>query len=131
MNIEQLREYCIPKKGVTEEFPFDNDTLVFKVMGKMFILAPLDRWERGQELCVLKLDPEWALELRNDYEGILEGFQMGRKPDAKYVYTKHWNTIENHKDVSDEFLRALIDHSYDIVVEKFTKKVKEEFDRLL
>tara|TARA_R110002073_G_scaffold313380_3_gene485329 strand:+ start:34640 stop:35032 length:393 start_codon:yes stop_codon:yes gene_type:complete len=130
MNIEQLREYCITKKGTTEEFPFDNDTLVFKVMGKMFILVPLDRWERAQELCVLKFDPEWALELRDSYDGIIGGFQMGRSPDAKYVNAKHWNTVENHKDVSDAFLRELIDHSYNLVIKGFTKKMKEEFKNL-
>jgi len=130
MNIEQLREYCNTKKGTTEEFPFDNDTLVFKVMGKMFVLVPLDRWEKGQELSVLKLDPEWAQKLREEYDGILGGFQMGRKPDAKYVYAKHWNTVENHKDVSSEFLRELIDHSYNIVIKGFTKKMKEELNNL-
>lgn len=130
MNIEQLREYCITKKGTTEEFPFDNDTLVFKVMGKMFILVPLDRWERAQELCVLKLDPEWALELRDEYEGILGGFQMGRQPDAKYVNAKHWNTIIINQDVSDEKIRQLIDNAYVFVVKSFTKKVKINYDYL-
>ena len=130
MNIQELREYCISKKGTTEEFPFDNDTLVFKVMGKMFILVPLDRWERGQELSVVKLDPEWALELRDEYEGIKGGFQMGRSEDAKYVYAKHWNTIENNHDVSDEFQRELIDHSYNAVIKGFTKKLKREYGEL-
>ena len=130
MNIEELREYCISKKGTTEEFPFDNDTLVFKVMGKMFILVPLDRWERGQELSVLKLDPERALELREEYDGIKGGFQMGRSDDAKYVYAKHWNTIENNKDVSDQFQRELIDHSYNAVIKGFPKKLKQEYNSL-
>ena len=130
MNIEELREYCITKKRTTEDFPFDNDTLVFKVMGKMFIMIPLDRWEKGKEVSVLKLDPEWASELIDSYDGILGGFQMGRSPDAKYVFEKHWNTVENHKDISSEFLRELIDHSYEAVVKKFTKKMKAEFNKL-
>ena len=130
MNLEQLREYCITKKGTTEEFPFDNDTLVFKVMGKMFVMLPLDRWEQGKEITILKLDPEWALELRESYEGILGGFQQGRKPDARYVRTKHWNTIENYKDVSDDFFKELIDHSYDIVVKGMTKRLQEELKNL-
>ncbi|MBL4604309.1 MAG: MmcQ/YjbR family DNA-binding protein [Flavobacteriaceae bacterium] len=130
MNVELLREYCISKKGTTEEFPFDNDTLVFKVMGKMFIMVPLDRWENGHELYVIKLDPEKALELRDSYEGILGGFQQGRKPDARYVNTKHWNTIENNKDISNEFQLELINHSYDLVVKGLTKKVKEELKNL-
>ncbi|MFY0603109.1 MAG: MmcQ/YjbR family DNA-binding protein [Flavobacteriaceae bacterium] len=130
MNIEQLRNYCITKKGVTEEFPFDNDTLVFKVMGKMFVIVPLDRWEKGEELTVLKLDPDWALELRDAYDGIIGGFQQGRKPDAKYVNVKHWNTIKNNKDVSDQFFKELITHSYDTVVKGLTKKVKSELKNL-
>lgn len=130
MNIEELREYCISKKGVTEHFPFDNDTLVFKVMAKMFIMIPLDRWENGQELSIVKLEPEEALELRDGYEGILGGFQQGRKPDARYVNTKHWNTIENNKDVSDELYYELIDRSYEIVIKGLTRKVKEELKNL-
>lgn len=130
MNIEQLRHYCISKKGTTEEFPFDNDTLVFKVMGKMFIMVPLDRWEQRNEVAVVKLDPEWALELRDSYEGIIGGFQQGRKPDARYTRTKHWNTIVHNQDVPDEFIRELIDHSYNLVIDGFTRKVKAEFDAL-
>ena len=130
MNIEQLREYCISKKGTTEEFPFDNDTLVFKVMGKMFVMVPLDRWERGKELFIIKIDMEWSSELKEEYEGIIGGFQMGKSDDAKYVHGKYWNTVENDKDVSDEFQRELIDHSYNEVVKKFTKKLRQEFDEL-
>ena len=130
MNIEQLREYCITKKGTTEEFPFDNDTLVMKVMGKMFAMIPLDRWERGKEITILKLNPEWSLELRDDYEGILGGFQQGRKPDARYVRTKHWNTVEMNKDVSDQLFRELIDHSYNLVIAENKKKMKAKYDAL-
>ena len=130
MNIELLREYCISKKGVTEHFPFDNDTLVFKVMNKMFIMIPLDRWENGHEVSIIKLDPIEALELRDSYEGILGGFQQGQKPDARYVHDKHWNTIENHKDVSPKLLGELIDKSYRLVVKGLTKKLKEELKNL-
>lgn len=130
MHLEQLREYCISKKGTTEEFPFDNDTLVFKVMGKMFVMIPLDRWEEGRQVTIVKTDPEWALELRDEYEGFIGGFQMGRKPDAKYVYAKHWNSIVNQMDVTDDFTRDLIDHSYDLVVQKLTKKVRSEWEKL-
>lgn len=130
MNIEQLREYCISKKGTSEHFPFDNDTLVFKVMGKMFIMIPLDRWENAHEVSIIKLDPEEALELRDNYEGIIGGFQQGRKPDARYVHDKHWNTIENNKDVSPQFLGELIDRSYNLVVKGLTKKLKEELKSL-
>tara|TARA_R110002073_G_scaffold313380_3_gene485328 strand:+ start:34203 stop:34628 length:426 start_codon:yes stop_codon:yes gene_type:complete len=121
MNIEQLRNYCISKKGVIEEFPFDFDTLVFKVMGKMFALAPLSRWEQGIETMNLKCDPEWSLELRDEYESINAGFHMNKK---------HWNTIEANKDVSDQFLFELIDHSYDLVVKGLTKKMKAELENI-
>ena len=63
MHIEQLRDYCITKKGVTEHFPFDNVTLVFKVMNKMFLLTGLDAWEQGETKMNVKCDPEWSEEL--------------------------------------------------------------------
>ncbi len=126
MDIEQLRHFCIAKKGTTEGFPFDNDTLVIKVMGKMFIMIPLDRWENRQEVCIVKLDPEWALELRDEHEDIIGGFQQGRKPDARYVHAKHWNTVVCNGDVPDVFVQELITHSYDLVVKGLTKKMKEE-----
>ncbi|MFY0630595.1 MAG: MmcQ/YjbR family DNA-binding protein [Flavobacteriaceae bacterium] len=121
MNIEQLREYCISKKGVTEEFPFDFDTLVFKVMGKVFALVPLSRWEQGSETINLKCDPERAIELREEYESINSGFHMNKK---------HWNTVTANQDASDQFLFELIDHSYDLVVKGLTKKLKVELDEL-
>jgi predicted DNA-binding protein (MmcQ/YjbR family) len=68
MDIEAFRAYCIAKKGVTEEFPFDEHTLVFKVMGKMFALAPL---ERIPSQVNLKCDPEKAIELREAHDGII------------------------------------------------------------
>lgn len=121
MNIEQFREYCISKKGVTEEFPFDFDTLVFKVMGKMFALAPLSRWEEGSETINLKCDPERALELRGEYDSVNAGFHMSKK---------HWNTVTANQDVSDELLLELVDHSYELVVKGLTKKLKLELENL-
>ena len=107
------------KKGVTEAFPFDFDTLVFKVMGKMFALAPLSRWEEGSETINLKCDPERSLILRDEYESINAGFHMSKK---------HWNTITANRDVSDTLLFELIDHSYDLVVKGLTKKLREELE---
>ena len=121
MNIEQLREYCIRKKGVTEEFPFDFDTLVFKVMGKMFALVPLSRWEQGSETINLKCDPERALELRDEYDSINAGYHMSKK---------HWNTITANQDTSDALIFELIDHFYDLVVKGLTKKLKIELENL-
>jgi predicted DNA-binding protein (MmcQ/YjbR family) len=121
MHVEQLRDYCIAKKGVTEHFPFDEVTLVFKVMGKMFALTGLDRWEKGEEKINLKCDPEKSEELRAEYEGINPGFHMNKK---------HWNTVTLNIDVPDALVRELIDHSYDLVVKGLTKKLKEELKSL-
>ena len=104
MHIEQLRDLCIAKKGVTEHFPFDDVTLVFKVMGKMFLLTGLDSWEKGDQKMNLKCDPDKAIELRESYEDITAGWHMSKK---------HWNTVALHTgSVSDGFVEQLINHSY-------------------
>lgn len=121
MNIEQLRNYCISKKGVTEDFPFDADTLVFKVMGKMFVIAPLDRWEKGEATLTLKCDPNYTIELREQYESIHPG---------PYVSNKHWNTVDIYKgELQPLFVLELIDHSYDMVVKSLPKKLKEQLNK--
>ena len=122
MNIEEYRNYCLAKKGVTEEFPFDEETLVFKVMGKMFALTSLKRWEEGDESVNLKCDPDRALELREEYESIKPGFHMSKK---------HWNTVQiNSGELSIQLIKELIDHSYDLVVKGLTKKLREELNSL-
>ena len=122
MHIEQLRDFCINKKGVTEHFPFDESTLVFKVMDKMFLLTGLNNWEKGESKVNLKCNPEKAIELREEYEGIIAGFHMNKK---------HWNTVSiNSSDVSDDLVRELINHSYDLVVKGLTKKLQKELEEL-
>lgn len=122
MHIDQLRDFCISKKGVTEHFPFDDVTLVFKVMNKMFALVGLNHWEKGEQKINLKCNPEKALELRADFDGIYPGFHMNKK---------HWNTvIINTADVSDDLVFELIDHSYNLVVQGLTKKAKTELENL-
>ncbi len=117
MNIEQFRTYCLSKKAVTEHFPFDEDTLVFKVLGKMFALASLKKWEAGEAAINLKCDPEYALELRAEYESIDAGWHMSKK---------HWNTVYLfHGELSPKFIAELIDHSYDMVVKGMPKKLRE------
>ena len=117
MNIEQLREYCLSKKGTSEHFPFDEDTLVFKVMGKMFVIAPLEYWERGEATITLKCDPDYTIELRDQYRSIHPG---------PYVSNKHWNTIDIYKgELQPEFVLELIDHSYEMVIKGLPKKLKE------
>ena len=84
MTIEDIRLFCLQKPKTTEEFPFDQDTLVFKVLGKIFALCPLSQWERGAASITLKCDPEYALELRSEFDSILPGFHANKK---------HWNTM--------------------------------------
>lgn len=118
MNIELLREYCITKPAVTEEFPFDQDTLVFKVLGKMFALTSLKKWEEGNSSINLKCDPEKAEELRGEYESIKPGFHMSKK---------HWNTIELFQnELPNAFIQKLIDDSYHLVIKGMTKKQQAE-----
>lgn len=117
MNIETYFEYCLSKKGVTEHFPFDEDTLVFKVGGKMFALASLKEWEAGNPSVNLKCDPEWGEELRAQYDDIQPGYHMSKV---------HWNTVKVNRDVPDSFLKELISHSYDLVFKSLTKKIQAE-----
>jgi len=117
MNVEEYREYCISKKGVTESFPFDEVTLVFKVMGKMFALCGLDHVPLRINL---KCNPDKAIELREEHDGIIEGWHMSKK---------HWNTVYLDK-IPKNLTLELIDHSYDLVVSKLTKKMKAALDEL-
>jgi len=112
MNIEYVRSYCLDKKGVEETFPFDESTLVFKVMGKAFLLTGLDEIDFRVNL---KCDPEKAIELREMYADIIPGWHMNKK---------HWNTIYCERELDDQLIIELIDHSYDLVVSKLTKKNK-------
>ena len=117
MNLESYYEYCLSKKGVTEHFPFDTDTLVFKVGGKMFALSSLKRWELGESAVNLKCDPDRAQELRAQYEGIRPGFHMSKT---------HWNTVAINQDVSDIDVKELIDHSYELIFKSLTKKIQQD-----
>jgi len=117
MNIQAFYEYCLSKKGVTEHFPFDEDTLVFKVGGKMFALSSLSQWEKGEASVNLKCGPERALELRAEYDAVQPGFHMSKV---------HWNTVMVDSDVSDKLFRELISHSYDLVFKSLTKKLQAE-----
>jgi len=117
MNLETFYEYCLSKKAVTEHFPFDEDTLVFKVGGKMFALSSLKQWEKQEPSVNLKCDPERALELRANYDAINEGYHM-----SKIL----WNTVAINQDVPDAILKVLIDHSYDLVFKSLTKKIQNE-----
>ena len=117
MNIQQLFEFCQSKKGVTEHFPFDEDTLVFKVGGKMFCLTSLKQWENKEPSLNLKCDPERAIELRATYEAIEPGYHMSKV---------HWNTVNFNSDVSDKMMCELINESYDLILKSLTKKIQME-----
>ncbi len=114
MHIENFRIYCLKKPGTTEDFPFDETTLVFKVMGKMYSLTNLNR--EGFKVN-LKCDPVYALELREQYEEVAPGYHMSKK---------HWNTVDFEGSLDVKLLCKLIDHSYDMVV-KGLKKSDREF----
>ncbi len=113
MNIEEVRTFCLSKPGVTEGFPFDEDTLVFKVGGKMFLLTGL----QDPVWINIKSDPEKAVERRERYPGeVLPGWHMNKK---------HWNTVRIDGSISVDELRQWIDESYDLVVKGLPKKVRE------
>lgn len=118
MNIEDFYTYCLSKKRVTEDFPFDKDTLVFKVGGKMFALTSLKKWEEGDHSVNLKCNPEYALELRAEYQAVQAGYHMSKV---------HWNTVHFNKDVSDKMILELVDHSYDLVLKSLPKAVSSRF----
>jgi len=121
MNLETYYEYCLSKKGATEHFPFDEDTLVFKVGGKMFALSSLLQWEKNEPSVNLKCDPERAQELRAEYEEIKPGFHMSKV---------HWNTIALNGNLQTSFIKELIDHSYELVFKSLTKKIQNEIIEL-
>lgn len=117
MDVETIREYCLSKKGVTESFPFDDASLVMKVMNKMFALIDLEE----ANSITLKCDPERAIELREHYSGI----------DGAYHFNKkYWNGILFDADVDDKLIKELVDHSYEEVIKKFTRKLRAEYDAL-
>lgn len=116
MNIEELHDYCLSLKGATEDFPFDEVTLVFKVQGKMFALIPLDEPEPQ---ITLKCDPERVISLREEYEAIVP---------ARYFNKKYWNTVKIEPSISTTLLRELINHSYELVVAGLPRKLREELD---
>lgn len=114
MQSDVFRDYCLTKAGVTESSPFGPDNIVFKVGDKMFALLALDEIPPR---CNLKCDPDRALELRDRYEQVTPGYHMNKK---------HWNTVELGAGLPDAEVRKMIDHSYDLVVQSLTKKVRDQ-----
>lgn len=120
MNIEQLRDYCLQMKGATECFPFDETTLVFKVMNKMFAYIGLEPKD-GEFFVNLKCDPERAVELREQYEGVRPGYHTSKLM---------WNSVYLHSDVPDKLLKELILHSLEEVIKKLPKKQQAEYNSM-
>lgn len=111
MNIESFRNYCMDKKSVTEDFPFDGETLTFKVAGKIFAITHVDTFESIN----LKCHPELAIERRERYAAVKPGYHMSKK---------HWNTIMIDGSIPDDVLYSWIDESYDLVVRGLSLKVR-------
>ena len=112
MDIEKFREYCLSKPCVTEDFPFDEDLLTFRVCNKIFACIAMS----NPELAVMKCDPERALELREQYSAIEGAFHWNKK---------FWNQVHFNGDAGDKLILELVDHSYQEVVKKLTKKERE------
>ena len=111
MNIEEIREYCISKAHVTESFPFDETTLVFKVHNKMFALIDIE----DKEFINLKCDPDRAIELREQYSEITPGYHMNKKL---------WNSVSITGALMNQMIMELIDHSYQLIMDSLPKKLK-------
>lgn len=116
MNIESFRLHCLKKKAVTEEFPFGEETLVFKVMGKLFALTGVSQFTSIN----LKCDPEKAAELREQHPSVQPGYHMNKK---------HWITVLMDGSIPDKLVYSWIDESYQLVASKLTRKQKEELNR--
>lgn len=117
MNIESISEYCRKKKGVTEDFPFDEDTLAIRVMNKIFLLASLEKVPLQMNL---KCEPEYAVELRERYDAVQPGFHMNKS---------HWNTVMIDGSIPNSELKEMIDHSYEQVVKGLKKADKEKLKK--
>jgi len=109
MDLAEFREYCLTKPGATEDTPFGDEVLVFRVGGKIFSLTSLERFPVTVNL---KCDPDLALELRDRYEQVRPGYHMNKK---------HWNTVEIGSGLPDSELRNMIDHSYDLIASRLRK----------
>lgn len=115
MNIEELREYCLSKPSVTEGFPFDEVTLVFKVGGKMFLLTTLNEAFRIN----LKNTPDKVIELQEEYSSVYPGYHMNKR---------HWITVSIDGSIPDTTICRWIDESYNLIVSSLSKKIKDELN---
>ncbi len=117
MNIEDFREYCLSFTGVTEGYPFDEDTLVFKVMDKMFAMADVENFERIN----LKCDPVKAAMLRDLYAEVKPGYHMNKR---------HWNSVNPKGELDDVLIKEWIEDSYNLVVENLPRKKQKKLEAM-
>jgi predicted DNA-binding protein (MmcQ/YjbR family) len=111
LNIEELRDYCLQKRGVTEGLPFGEDTLVFKVGGKIFLLTGLEDGNRFNVKC----DPELAVELRERHNEVKPGYHMNKV---------HWNTVYMDGSLTAKQLFQMVDHSYELIFKSLPKQAQ-------
>lgn len=114
MHVEEIREYCLRKKATEESFPFDSNTLVFKVANKIFLLLSL---ESNPIQFNAKCDPDKAIELREKHSSIIPGYHMNKQ---------HWNTIICDQTLSSKLIFNCIDDSYALIVNSLPKKIRLE-----
>lgn len=119
MNVEQVREYCLSLRGVTEHFPFDDVSLVFKVEGKMFALLSLDEIPSHISL---KCDPDLVIQLREKFRGVEPAWHFNKK---------YWNTLYLESDLDDCLIQWCLRHSYCEVLKKLPKRVQQNYHDLL
>lgn len=117
MDLDTFRTYCLKKKGTTEETPFGPDTLVYKVMGKIFAITGFKKPLQVN----LKCDPERVIELREEYEEVLPGYHMNKT---------HWNTVVSKGKMSDKMLKELTDQSYELIVKSLKKTDQEKLESI-
>jgi predicted DNA-binding protein (MmcQ/YjbR family) len=117
MDIEEVRGYCLSKKGAMESFPFDDTTLVVKVGDKIFALLMLE----GEASINLKCDPSKAIELREIYPSIIPGYHMNKK---------HWNTVMLDGSLPKDLIISMLDHSYELVFNSLPEKLRKEINQL-
>ena len=117
MNVESLREYCLSLPLATEDFPFDETTLVFRVVGKIFAMLDLER----PDVVSLKCNPDYALQLREEHPEISGAWHMNKK---------YWNQVNLSGHLEDEFVQGLVRHSYAEVVKKLTRKERAEHEEI-
>ncbi len=118
MDLKTLRSYLLAKPGAVEERPFGPETLVYKVMGRMFALT---NDEPQPEFINLKCDPDDAMFFRSKFEGVKPGYHMNKK---------HWNSVYLASDVPESLIREMIDDSYELIAGNLPKSLKEKLESL-